>query len=193
MSAPQNWGPQGSYTVPTPPSNSGSGGCLKAAGITCGVLLLLIIGFGFWVASVVKQQVSHPNVHNPFGVAVAAAKAATDGIQIQQAILKYHTGTGKYPEQLSDLVPDYLPDGKILHNDLDPNPSPGHVSWTYTKPPEGADPKTPILKFSYDMGVNVGNKSSSEQTVIVYNLDGTTSSTETQTTGSGQPTTYTTP
>jgi len=177
MSVPPYSPPPGGnyYNAPPPPANN-SNGCLKAAGITCGVLVLLGVIIGIIGVVAVKKQLAHPDKSSPFGVVVIVAKATPDGVAIHQAIVSYHNKTGKYPNKLEDLVPDYLPDGKKLHNDLDPNPSPGHVTWKYTKPQEGADGKTPLLSLPYEVTVaNSGGKQTQHAEVII-NLDGSSGS-----------------
>lgn len=177
MSVPPNAPPPGGYYyTPPPPNKGGGGGCLKAAGITCGVLLLLgIVLVAFGVMSF-RKQMQHPDIHSPFGAGIVIAQSTTNGIMIQRAIVSYHAKTGKYPNNLNALFPEYLPDGKVLHSDFDTNNSPGHVSWTYIKPTEGEDPKSPLLRLPYEMDINVGNSSSSQKQEIVINLDGTTRS-----------------
>lgn len=177
MSVPPNAPPPGGYYyTPPPPNKGGGGGCLKAAGITCGVLLLLGIVLVAFSVMAVKKQMQNPDIHNPFGATVAVMHSTEDGIKIHQAIVLYHERTGKYPNNLNALFPDYLPDGKVLHSDFDTNNSPGHVSWTYIKPTEGEDPKSPLLRLPYEMNINVGGSTSSQKQEIVINLDGTTRS-----------------
>ncbi len=59
-------------------------------------------------------------------------------------------------------------DGKRLHNDLDDSPDPGHVSWRYTPPAEGAPGTTPILEEPYH--ITIGG--STQPGKIVVTLDG---------------------
>jgi hypothetical protein len=175
MSVPPNAPPPGGYYyTPPPPNKGGGGGCLKAAGITCGVLLLLGVVLVLFGVMAVKKQMQNPDPHNPFGAGIAAGISAANGMKIQQAIVLYHQRTGKYPSNLNALYPDYLPDGKVLHSPLDDNPNPGHVSWTYIKPTEGEDPKSPLLRLPYEIRMNVGGSTSSQKQEIVINLDGTT-------------------
>jgi hypothetical protein len=193
MSVPPNTPPPGGYYYTPPPQNrgGGSGGCLKAAGITCGVLLLLGVVLVLFSVMAVKKQLQNPDIHNPVGAGIAAGISATNGMKIQQAIVRYHQQTGKYPANLNALYPNYLTDGKILHSPLDSNPNPGHISWTYIKPAEGADPKSPLLRLPYEINMTIGGSTSSQKQEIVINLDGT-ETTNTSTSGSynrtfGQP------
>jgi hypothetical protein len=158
----------GNYYNAPPPAKSSSGGCWKAAGITCGVLVLLVIIAGFFIYRAGKGI---------FGQAMSIGKTAANGIKIQQGVVQYHTKNGKYPATLTDLVSDGEIDGKILHSDLDTDPNPGHISWTYTKPAEGSPGSTPILKYHYHL--NLPGANSARQvpaTDITINLDGTTAS-----------------
>ena len=187
MSVPPNAPPPGGYyyTTPPPPANN-NGGCLKAAGITCGVLLLLGVIVGVLGVVAIKKQLAHPDKSSPFGVVVIVAKVSPEGVAIHRAIMNYHNKTGKYPPNLQALVPDYLPDGKILHNELDTNPSPGHITWQYTRPEEGAGPKTPVLRLPYEINMSSGNgRQTSQRADVVINLDGSTASNSSSYSSSG--------
>lgn len=97
-----------------------------------------------------------------------AGKAGVDGFRLQQAIVAYHQEKGQYPQTLLDLVSTNRIDGKLLHNDLDDNPDPSHVSWRYTPPAEGAPANTPILEEPYQ--ITFGG--STQPGNIVITLDG---------------------
>ena len=154
---------------------------MKAAGITCGVLLLLMIIGGVMVANWWNQQKKNPN--SIWGQSMKIATSAADGIKIQQAVVQYHTDNNAYPSTLAALTPKYL-DAAKLHSDVDSNPSPTHVSWTYFKPKEGESPKTPLLALPYTMTVAVMGQSKTVQSKIVINLDGTSTSGNGQSSGS---------
>jgi hypothetical protein len=163
---PPNNPPPGGYYAP-PPQNSGSSGCWKAAGITCGVLfllgILLVVGSVMWVKK------------SGIGETMTGVIASTkDGMDIQKAVVAYHDKKGKYPSALTDLVPDYIPERSTLHSALDPDSDPGHVTWKYTKPPAGASGKTPLLELDYEIKMKGMPGPSGEgvpQSVII-NLDG---------------------
>ena len=89
-----------------------------------------------------------------------AGKAGMDGVRLQQAIAAYHQEKGQYPKTLMQLVQDGRIDGKLLHNDLDDNPNPGHISWRYTRPAEGAPGSTPILEEPYQITMGGSTQSS---------------------------------
>ncbi len=157
------------YGGPPPgrPANNNAG-CLKAFGITCGVLLLLAVIGG--VVGVISVRNAMKNPHSLFGTAMSAGKAGMNGSLIRQAIVRYHEKNGKYPQQLMDLVTDGETDGKIFHDDLDTNTDPAHVSWQYTPPNEGDPGSTPILTQDYTLSVGTTHQ---KQTIVI-NLDGTT-------------------
>lgn len=154
------------YGSAPPPRSSGVSGW-KIAGFGCLALFVLAALGVVWLGRVVKDQVSHPSKSNALGISIMAGKAGWDGARLQQAIVAYHQEKGQYPRTLLDLVNDNRIDGKMLHNDLDENPDPGHISWRYTKPAEGAPGDTPILEEHYQ--VTFGGAS---QASIVITLNG---------------------
>lgn len=157
-----------------PPPRSNSGGCWKAVGITCGLLIILgIIGIFFAVRYTKEALHSGTGIFGTIGKAVQSAK---EGQTIQKAVVAYHTQHGKYPDDLMTLVSGGLLDGKNLHSDLDTDPNPGHVSWKYIKPAEGAPGKTPILKLQYKITIPGANTQQSQEGTMVINLDGTSGS-----------------
>ena len=164
---PASTPPGGYYAPPPPPPKSGSGGCWKVGGIGCGVLFLLVLIGGILAVRNVKNQMAHPDKGSFIGTAIAAGKAGMDGAIIQKAIASYHARKGKYPATLMTLVEDGSLDGKKLHNDLDDHADPAHLSWTYTKPNEGAADTTPILEEPYH--VTVGSTTQPGRIVILLN------------------------
>ncbi len=164
MSAPPNF--------VSPPSRSAPGGGWKIFGIGCLVLFLGAAIGGIVLVRNFKEAMTHPSKNSVFGVGVLAGQAGTEGAQLQQAIVAYHAARGRYPRTLTDLVVENAIDGKLLHNDLDENPNPGHISWRYTPPAEGAPGTTPILTQPYQM--TVGGRTVPQQLVIT--LDGNTAS-----------------
>ena len=151
-----------------PSSRPASGGGWKIFGIGCLVLFLGAAIGGVILVRNVKDAMTHPTKNSVFGVGVLAGQAGTQGMQLQQAIVAYHTAKGRYPRTLTDLVVGGTIDGKLLHNDLDDNPNPGHISWRYTPPAEGAPGTMPILMQPYQ--VKVGGQTAPGQ--IVITLDG---------------------
>jgi len=159
--------PGGYYAAPPPPANSGSGGGWKIGGIGCAVIFLLVVIGGVMTVRNFKNQLAHPNKGNIMGTAIAAEKAGMDGAEIQQAITHYHTQNGKYPNSLMELVQDGSLDGKKLHNELDDHSDPGHVSWIYHRPTEGAPDTTPVLEEPYH--ITVGGTTQPGRLVILLN------------------------
>lgn len=168
---PSDNAPSGApYTPPQPPK-SGSGGCWKAAGLTCGVLFLVALIAVFFVGRAVKENISHSHKGNLFGTLFSTGRATQDGIKIQQAVVAYRKAHGHYPSSLLDLVSEGRIDGKILHNDLDPSPSPTSISWHYTKPAPDAPGSTPLLTEHFRLDIP-GSKAQSADSALVITLDG---------------------
>ena len=165
MSIPPGPPPGGYYNAP--PQKTGVSGW-KIAGFGCLALFLLAAVGGVLLVRAAKDQWAHPSKNTPVGVGFLAAKAGMDGALLRQAIVAYHQEKDRYPESLMQLVQEGRVDGKRLHNDLDDNPNPGHVSWRYTRPAEGAPGGTPILEEPYQ--ITMGGRTQSSQ--IVITLDG---------------------
>ncbi len=150
-----------------PPQKPGISGW-KIAGFGClGLFLLAAVG-GVLLVRAAKDQLTHPSKSSPLGIGIMAGKATMDGLHLQQAVVAYHRRKGQYPQTLMQLVQDGSIDGKLLHNDLDDDPNPGHISWRYTKPAEGAPGGTPLLEEPY----RITMAGSSQSSRIVLTLDG---------------------
>lgn len=157
--------PQGpGYYAPPPPPQNNSGGCWKAAGITCGVLLLLMI---IGVVSAVKWF----NSTGVMGQIQNVTNVAMQGQEIYAAVSNYKAANGKYPDNLQQLTPSYIPAAK-LHSSTDPNPDTNHISWNYYKPNENSSPKSPMLVMEYEMKMNIGGKQTRQKVPIIINVDG---------------------
>ncbi len=163
--------PPGNYYIPPQPPKSNSAGCWKAAGLTCGVLFLLVLIGGVFLVRTVKENMTHPRRGSLIGTTVLVTRSLQDGQTLQKAVIGYKDAHGHYPNSLLDLVREGRVDGKILHNDLDPNPSPGSVSWKYLKPAPGAPGDTPLLTEHYTIDVP-GGAGSGGAGEIVITLDG---------------------
>lgn len=149
------------------PNSHNSGTGWKIAGIGCLVLFLLAGLGGVLLVRTLKERMDHPSKKDIMGIAVLAGQAGGDGARLRMAVVAYHAKHGHYPNTLVDLVQDGTVDGKLLHNDLDDHPSPGHVSWTYRKPAENAPGSTPILEEPYQM--TIGGQTQSSKIVISLN------------------------
>lgn len=167
----------------TPISSTGdlggtsSGGCWKAAGITCGALFLLGLVAVFFGVRAVKTEMAHPRRGSIFGAVMETGAAMQDGLQIQRAVVRYKQAHGAYPKALTDLVADGLLDGKRLHSALDPDPNPGHISWTYARPGSHAVGATPLLTLHYPLTLTMGKRGPQTQNAaITIRLDGSASS-----------------
>ena len=165
---PQGGPPPGSpYYGPPPgrPANSNAG-CFKAFGITCGVLLLLAI-----IGGVFLFKAGAPIFQQAMKFGQSLGQSSVNGRKIQQAVVAYHAKNGSYPPNLTALVADgEITDAGILHSDQDTNPNPGHISWQYHQPAEGAPGSTPILDLPYK--ITIGGQTQGSDLII--NLDGST-------------------
>lgn len=177
--------PPGNYYPPPVPPKSGSAGCWKAAGLTCGVLFLLVLIGGVLLVRFGKQQYEHPTRGSILGTTFMAGRAMQDGLKLQRAIVEYQAAHGHYPNTLLDLVREGRIDGKLLHNDLDPKPSVGSISWEYIKPGPGAPGSTTLLTEHYFLDIP-GARGASGASAITITLDGHTGST----TGGASRTTF---
>ena len=166
---PQGGPPPGApvYYGQPPPANN-NGGCLKAFGITCGVLLLLGI-----IGGVALFKMGAPFAQQFMKMSQSIGQASINGRTIQQAVVAYQAKNGKYPSNLTALVADgEISDAGILHSDQDPNPNPGHISWRYQKPVKGAPGNTPLLDLPYS--ITIANHT--QPAHLIVNLDGSTPS-----------------
>lgn len=163
--------PPGNYYAPPPPPKNSAAGCWKAAGLTCGVLFLLGLIGGVLLVRTVKENYAHPSRGSIMGTVFLAGRVARDGQRLQRAIVDFHRAHGHYPNSLLDLVREGDVDGKILHNDLDPNPSPGSISWKYAKPAPGTPGSAPLLTENYSVRVPGGPGSAGNGTITIT-LDG---------------------
>ncbi len=163
--------PPGNYYPPPVPPPSNSAGCWKAAGLTCGVLFLLALIGVIFVGQAIRKNMDHPTRGSIIGTGILVFRVTQDGQTLQRAVVQYKGAHGHYPSSLLDLVRDGKVDGKILHNDLDPNPSVGSISWQYSKPAPGAPGNTPLLTEHYLVGVP-GGKGSAGSGTITITLDG---------------------
>ena len=164
---PFNPNTPGSSYGSVPPQKSGVNGW-KIAGFGClGLFLLAAVG-AVLLGVAARNQYQHPSKNSPLGIGIIAGKASVDGARLHSAIVAYHEEKGKYPTTLEQLVSENRIDGKMLHNDLDDYSSPGHVSWRYIKPAEGAPGNTPVLEEPYK--ITMGGSTQSSR--IVITLDG---------------------
>jgi len=100
---------------------------------------------------------------------VAAEKDLED---IQAALVRYHEAKKHYPKSLRELVPTYLADPSELHNGLDPNPDPNHISFTYVKIPPHAPLSTKAANITWNTNMNAMGQQMDSETIISVSLDG---------------------
>ena len=111
-------------------------------------------------------------------------------LQIQQAVDRYHTHTGTYPDALTDLVPTYLPDRSVLHCSMDTNPDPSHVTYEYSKPTETTPGTAPLLTLHWNMSIKMMGTSQTVGETEIVTVNGEQEHSQTQnmvTTTTGGP------
>jgi hypothetical protein len=182
---PQNV-PPGGYINPNQ-KRPGAGGCWLWGGLGC-------LGIFLIVAAVIAYS-TYSLVHGKFGTSVTSMASTTiKAKKVEDAINQYKRDTGHYPDNLTDLIPKYLPNQSALHGDSDPNPDPNHVTFEYTKPADNASGKTVMLSYHTPMDMNIMGAKAHIDTKINYNVDGSESrdATQTTTTADGKSSTTTT-
>ena len=127
---------------PRPPSTQST--CLKAAGITCLVVVVVGIAFAALAAFVILRNPAvkrgrlalqcRMNLQNP-----------NEAQDISDALERYVRRNGKYPARLEDLYPNFLEEKTILHCPADPRPA-DVASYQYTPPAMDALPSIVVVK-----------------------------------------------
>lgn len=96
----------------TPQRRSGGGGCLKAAGIGCGVLILVAIGLSIWGYSMMMKN---PAAQRVYQQSQSMGMCAGNMGVIGKALNQYSADHGgAYPTKLDDLYPKYITDRSKL-------------------------------------------------------------------------------
>ena len=103
------------------------------------------------LAGVIMFQLFKPMFRSLSHSVNDAVKVQQQGLSLWNAIGRYKSYTGSYPNKLEDLVPKYLENFNSMHSAVDTNRDPNHVSWEYFKPSQNADPSAPILREDYKM------------------------------------------
>lgn len=134
-----------SDVMPPPPPQGGTS-CWKVGGITCGAGCLVLLA-----ATIVFMVFLAPRIKKAVSASVTASQQLVGCqqqlVHVGQAISEYHRDKGKYPVQLTDLVPAYLPSKASLYWSQDPQ----KVPFTYFRPKE-TDPGTvTMLEYRFTM------------------------------------------
>ncbi len=183
MSNPTNF-PPGGYVTPnsTPPKRGP--GCWAWGLMTC--LVVVIIFAVLFAAGLYKMSKTAQGrkLMGTFSSAVHSGQNMGACMQkmkaVRDAVVRYHDHTGKYPANLNALLPDYLASPATLHCDLDSVTDPKHVTFVYTKPKEGAPGSTPLLSFHWKYEIAVGDQSELSEMNVGMTLDGTTNTSQSQ-------------
>ena len=123
----------------TPAPRSGPN-CLKSMGIGCLVIIAVLLAISFI-----------PGPQKMLGAAALAAQCQLNlynpdnNQNISEALDRYVTKNGSYPDKLEDLYPEFLTDKRVLHCPADPRPQ-NVVSYDYNKPSMDAPDDTIIIK-----------------------------------------------
>ena len=133
-------------TQPTAPSTRSS--CLKTAGITCLVVLILgtaVVLWGF------KQLLKNPAFNKAFSAGRSMSQCQMNlqnpgsGQDISDALERYAKRNGRYPAGLAELYPNFLENKAVLHCPADSRPA-DTVSYDYRPPDVNAPPTTVVVE-----------------------------------------------
>jgi len=127
-------------TKPEPKPN-----CLRAACITCLVLVLLFAALTFYTFSILRK---HPAVRRSISEVKAISQCVNQLIEINGALKRYESRTGNYPESLDKLYPRFLEDRSALHCPSDLSPK-SQISYEYFMPKKGSPGKTLVLRCTH--------------------------------------------
>ncbi len=124
-----------------------SNGTQAGSGIALAGLITGYFGFVLIVIAILASIASIASLAVPsFNVIQDKAKQVKSGQQMRQIILAskmYQSDHSEFPDSLTDLIPDYLPDESLL---VDPyNEDAPDSSFIYTKPSNDAHPLTIVL------------------------------------------------
>lgn len=129
-----------------PPRRSGSGGCLVWGLVGCGVLVLVtaivvtVVGYRFAKSPEFQKMVSNFQ---------SSQSCSHNLVDIRDGLDKYLAAhKGKYPANLSDLVPKYLPDKSDLTcggTGAASGETPPPLEYTPPKPDAPGD--TPVVSY----------------------------------------------
>ncbi len=115
------------YPEGTQQKKSGGGGCLKVAGIGCGILILIAIIGGVVGWSLLMKNPTSRRIYQQFqSMGVCAANMGLVGKALNQYSADHN---GRYPARLSDLYPKYITDRSKLVC-----PSAGSAPFEYRQP-----------------------------------------------------------
>ena len=114
-------------------------GCWKWGLLGCGILLFVgVLGIGAAVYFGMKS----PMLKQVINSAVQSQDAMAQLRTVGQALDRYVSDKKKYPKELKELIPNYLPSEDSLRINLDP----GAPRIWYKKPPENAPGETIVLQ-----------------------------------------------
>lgn len=112
--------------------------CLRTAGITCLVLVVVGAGIALWIAGMVYKNPTMKRVYNSAQFVAQCQMNLqhpnnAHGQSIGAALERYVRRNGEYPASLADLYPDFLEDRSVLHCPADERPE-DVVSYEYIRP-----------------------------------------------------------
>lgn len=124
--------------------------CLKTAGITCLVVLVIMIAVGAWIIHTMSRN---ETIRTAFSGARLVAECQTNlrdpapgaHQDVSRAIDRYVRRHGKYPNSLDELYPTFLEDRTCLHCPADASDK-DTISYEYTQPAMDAPGDTVIVE-----------------------------------------------
>jgi hypothetical protein len=165
----------GEMPIPTS-SKTKAPSCWAIGGVGCLVLFILILALGGVVLNNALRTKQGKQIITSFKTVIKVSAKVPDCEQrmvtIRQALIRYDLKNARYPESLTDLVPDYLPDASTLHCALDTNPDPSHVSFSYSRPGPGAVSSSPIMTITFSFSLGSGRSKIITKEVMWITLGG---------------------
>ena len=162
---------------PGPPARRGPS-CWVVGGVSCLVVFLAaaaLIGIAAYKVArspeVQKLGQSFKGMMGNLQEAVACKPHMED---IRAAIVRYRGKYGKYPDNLGQLVPEFLSERSVLHCPIDPVKDPSHVTYRYYKPTDATPGSAPLLSFDAKTAVSLGSQVQTLTQTFEITRDGAT-------------------
>ncbi|MCC6444818.1 MAG: hypothetical protein IT210_15340 [Armatimonadetes bacterium] len=140
---------------PTPPSYTprpSTGGVWKGIAIACLVLFafgaLAMVGCGYLLVRMSKTPEFREAIQKGYQEAQDIAACRQNLLGIGGAVRRFREHKGRYPNDLKELAPKYLPKGTGLHCPADAS-DPKTVSYRYEKPTDKTPPETVIVRCDF--------------------------------------------
>lgn len=104
--------------------------CLKAAGITCLIVVIVGLALVIWTVTLVTRN---PAIKRAYNQSKLVVQCQMNLQEIGGALERYSKRNGQYPGTLDELYPSFITKKEILHCPSDPRPK-NTVSYEYHQP-----------------------------------------------------------